>query len=138
MTEANQAPTLPIDALRQRLIDEMRRLEHELYQLTRGDEAVSATEPTLERDGMAGDQADDASVLSQAERNRAIIAHTQQLLSQVNEALARIDAGTYGKCTHCERPIQPARLQAIPSVALCMDCQTKSELAQNRGGRPQA
>jgi DnaK suppressor protein len=138
MSATNQDPTLPIAELRQRLLDERQRLEHELHELTSGDEAVNTTDPLLDSGGMSSDQADDADALSEAERNRAIVTHTQQLLNQVNEALARMDAGTYGKCTNCGRPIQPARLRALPYVALCIDCQTKSEAAAHQGGRPRA
>ena len=136
MTKANTNPALPIEELQQRLRDEEQRLKHELYQLTSGDDAVSTTDALLEGGGLTSDQADDADALFQSERNRAIITHTQQLLNQVNAALERTDAGTYGKCTNCGRPIQPARLQALPYVALCIDCQTKSEQAANQGGRP--
>lgn len=118
------------------MLDEEQRLKHELHELTSGDEAVSTTDALLESGGIPSDQADDASALFQAERNRALITHTQHLLKQVTEALKRIDAGTYGKCINCGRPIQAARLQALPYVALCIDCQSKSEASINIGGQP--
>ena len=135
MTETNQQPTLPIEELHQRLLDEEQRLRHELYELTTGDEAVSTSDPILETGWVASDQADEANTLFQAERNRALIVHTQSILNQVNEALARIDAGAYGTCTNCGRPIAAARLRALPYVALCIDCQSKSELSANQGGQ---
>lgn len=135
MTEQNQPSTLPIAELRQRLLDEHERLEHELHELTGGDEAVTPTDPLLGSGGMASDQADDADALSEAERTRALTDHTQRLLTQVNEALARMDAGTYGKCTNCGRPIAPARLMALPWASLCIDCQGKSERGLLQGGR---
>ncbi len=139
MTEPRQPPNIPIEELleelRRRLLDERQRLEHELSELTSGDEAVTPTDPLLDSGGMASDQADDADALSQAERNRAITSHTQRLLTQVDEALARMDAGTYGRCTNCGRPIQQARLLALPYAALCIDCQTKAETTQGGRGR---
>jgi RNA polymerase-binding transcription factor len=138
MTQTNQNPPLPIEELQQRLRDEEQRLQHELYEFTSGDEAVNMADLTIESGGIPGDQVDNAEALSQVERNRAMTAHTQHLLRQVTEALARIDAGTYGKCTNCGRPIQLARLQALPYVALCIDCQAKSELAASQGGLPRA
>ena len=122
--------SLPLADLRQRLMDEHQRLEHELFELTRGDEAVEPTDPILDSGGMASDQADDADALSQAERNRAISPHTQRLLTQVQEALERMDAGTYGQCAHCGKPIPAARLMALPYAAFCIDCQAKNERAQ--------
>ena len=138
MAETPQRPALPIEALHQRLLDEQRRLNHELYELTSGDEAVGTADPILASAGMASDQADDADALFEFERTRAIAEHTRQLLSQVNAALGRIDAGTYGICSNCGRPIQPARLQALPYVTLCIDCQAKGERTSNQGGQPQA
>ena len=138
MAETTQHPDLPLETLHQRLLEEQQRLQHEVYELTSGDEAVSTTDPILDSGGMASDQADDADALTDAERNRALITHTQDILTQVDEALARFDAGTYGKCTNCGRPIQPGRLLALPYVALCIDCQTKSELTANQGGQPRA
>lgn len=135
MSANNPETTLPLEELRRSLSDERQRLEHELFELTSGDEAVTPTDPILESGGMASDQADDADALSQAERNRAITMHTKRRLSQVNEALERMDAGTYGKCANCGKPIAPARLRALPSAALCIECQAKSESGQRLGGR---
>src|SRR5262249_17454093 len=135
MATNNQEKALPIEDLRHSLLEERQRLEHELFELTSGDEAVTPTDPILESGGMASDQADDADALSEAERNRAITTHTQRVLTQVNEALARIDAGTYGKCANCGKPIAPARLKALPWAALCIECQAKSESGQRPGGR---
>ncbi len=113
-------------------------MQHELDDLTSGDDAVSTTDPILESGGAASDQADDADALFEYERNRALVEHTRQLLTQVQEALGRIDAGTYGICSNCGRPIQPARLQALPYVTLCIDCQAKEEQASTQGGQPRA
>jgi RNA polymerase-binding transcription factor DksA len=46
-----------------------------------------------------------------------------QHLAQVEDALARLDAGTFGMCTRCGNPIAPERLEAIPWAPLCIDCQ---------------
>lgn len=40
----------------------------------------------------------------------------------VTDALARIEAGTYGICINCERPIPYGRLIAMPETALCVSC----------------
>jgi DnaK suppressor protein len=44
------------------------------------------------------------------------------LLEQVNAAIERIGAGTYGACQQCGRTIDAARLQAIPYTSHCIDC----------------
>ena len=48
-------------------------------------------------------------------------------LNQVEEALQRIEAGTYGLCADCQVPIAPARLQAAPEALRCVHCQEKLE-----------
>jgi len=50
-----------------------------------------------------------------------------QMARLLREALISIDAGTYGFCAHCEEPIAPKRLAAVPWARLCLACQEKSE-----------
>jgi DnaK suppressor protein len=52
-------------------------------------------------------------------RNRA----TNDQLKSINEALQRINDGTYGTCAECEKPISPKRLQAVPWAKYCVACQ---------------
>lgn len=46
----------------------------------------------------------------------------QKQLSQVRQALSRIDDGTYGICSFCGEPISSARLLAIPYTNICRKC----------------
>ena len=50
-------------------------------------------------------------------------------LIQVEDALQRIEDGTYGKCRDCGRPIEPARLEAVPWAAYCLEDQAKRDQA---------
>lgn len=50
-------------------------------------------------------------------------------LKEVREALRRIDEGTYGICLDCDRPIEPARLQAVPWTPYCLADQEKHDRA---------
>jgi len=47
--------------------------------------------------------------------------------SEVNQALARLDAGEYGLCSECEEPIAEARLKALPYATLCIQCAEEAE-----------
>lgn len=49
------------------------------------------------------------------------------LLTKIDEALARIEDGTFGTCTDCEEPIEPRRLEARPVSDLCIACKEKQE-----------
>jgi RNA polymerase-binding transcription factor DksA len=53
----------------------------------------------------------------------AVLAENEgYLASEVRDALVRIDAGTFGRCEHCEKAISQARLDAIPFVRYCVKC----------------
>ena len=49
--------------------------------------------------------------------------NAETVLAQIDAALARIDAGTYGVCERCGRTIPEERLEARPWATLCIDCQ---------------
>jgi len=51
----------------------------------------------------------------------------RQLLILVDEAVGRMDAGTYGSCIHCGRAIGEKRLEAVPWARYCIDCQEMKE-----------
>ena len=51
----------------------------------------------------------------------------RELLFQIEEALERIDLGTFGSCSHCQQDITEPRLQAIPWARFCIDCQELEE-----------
>lgn len=48
-------------------------------------------------------------------------------LEQVDAALARVDAGTYGICVECEQRIAPDRLAALPYALRCAECAAREE-----------
>ena len=45
------------------------------------------------------------------------------ILHLIEEALSRIEDHSYGNCVHCENPIQPKRLEAVPWTRHCIECQ---------------
>jgi DnaK suppressor protein len=49
------------------------------------------------------------------------------LLREIDEALDRIDEGSYGDCEECGEPIGEARLKALPYATLCVDCKADRE-----------
>src|SRR6187551_1081620 len=73
-----------------------------------------------------GSQAAAASQVFEQQRDLALRDHNRQHLAAIDEALVRLDAGTYGSCASCNQPIAPARLEALPWAALCIDCQRTS------------
>ena len=70
-----------------------------------------------------GSQAAAATQVFEQQRDLALRDRSIAHLALVDDALARLDAGTFGACVRCGRPIAPARLDALPWAAYCIDCQ---------------
>jgi RNA polymerase-binding transcription factor len=51
----------------------------------------------------------------------------RQMLLQIEDALRRMNEGSYGRCSNCGRPIAILRLQAVPWARYCIDCQELAE-----------
>lgn len=66
--------------------------------------------------------ADGGSMAFEFEKELSVDRNTRDLLSQVEQALAAIEEGTYGNCRVCEEPIPVARLEVIPHTTLCVNC----------------
>ena len=71
-----------------------------------------------------GSQAAAASQVFEQQRDLALRDHAIQQLELVDAALERLDAGTFGTCLRCGKPIAPARLEALPWAAHCIECQS--------------
>ncbi|MGA0210094.1 MAG: TraR/DksA family transcriptional regulator, partial [Candidatus Nanopelagicales bacterium] len=78
-------------------------------------------------DGAGDDQADAGSKTFEREHEMSLAKNTRDMLEQVEHALARIDAGTYGVCESCGKPIGKYRLQAFPRAKLCRACKEVEE-----------
>jgi RNA polymerase-binding protein DksA len=100
-------------------------LEREASQLRKDlDFAQSDIEGIVGDSGSsAGDDlADVGSKTFEREQEMVVADQMRESLEQVEHALARIEAGTYGDCESCGRPIGRLRLEAYPRASLCMEC----------------
>ena len=70
-----------------------------------------------------GSQAAAASQVFAQQRDLALRDRAEAQLVLVDEALARLAAGTFGVCTRCGGAIAADRLDALPWAARCIDCQ---------------
>lgn len=52
----------------------------------------------------------------------ALLDETRTALDDINQALQRLESGSYGLCTTCGEPITDARLEALPATAQCVNC----------------
>ena len=86
----------------------------------------------VSRADMAADHFDNsfqsrAQIRTERQTEFAINEHETAELGDIDAALERMDAGTYGQCTDCGVTIPPARLNAYPTAKRCLDCQTLAE-----------
>jgi DnaK suppressor protein len=58
-------------------------------------------------------------------RTIAVVRALRSNLRDVDRALAKLAAGSYGSCERCGRPIGAERLEAIPWALLCIDCKKR-------------
>jgi RNA polymerase-binding protein DksA len=70
--------------------------------------------------------ADSAQTTAERHRVMSIVQGLRANLADVEHALRRMDAGTYGSCENCGREISEERLEAIPFARLCIDCKQKA------------
>jgi DnaK suppressor protein len=80
--------------------------------------------------GLDEDFADAGTATFDRERDLSIRNNISDLIDQITRAIRRIDDGSYGTCERCGRPIDAARLKALPHALLCMDCKRREERAR--------
>lgn len=78
-------------------------------------------------DGAGDDEADTGTKNITREHELSLAANAQEMLEQTERALARLEAGTYGLCEICGKPIGKARMQAFPRATLCVEDKQKQE-----------
>ena len=117
--------TSPLDLSRFRQILEEQRaaLRAELADL----QIETANTNQTEGYGIKNHPAEDATELFLRERNLAISNDLRRELEEVEHALQRIEAGSYGVCEDCGEPINPERLEARPMAAYCIRHQREHE-----------
>jgi len=80
------------------------------------------------------DGVEDAGDESELDLNRStafdLAGRESTLIEEIDEALRRIDDGTYGQCARCGKAIDEARLRAMPTARYDAECQSAIEAAQ--------
>ena len=112
---------------RDALLDERRRVEHALATLR--DEHPGSLDEEVEEVAPTNDShlAETATATLGREIDYTLGDNAQQVLSEIDGALKRIEEGTYGTCAGCGGEIRRERLEASPWASLCIDCKRKTE-----------
>jgi RNA polymerase-binding protein DksA len=119
--------TEELETFRNILLTQRARLRGDLDQMT--DEALRRTQPESSSNlsNVPLHMADVGTENYDQEFTLELIENEQATLEQVQDALNRIDAGTYGRCVDCAEPISKPRLQALPYTRRCIACARKLE-----------
>jgi RNA polymerase-binding protein DksA len=70
---------------------------------------------------------DTATVTYEREMDYTLEENSEAVLGAIDRALGRIEAGTYGTCQRCGKPIAEERLEALPWAELCIQCKREVE-----------
>ncbi len=107
MTETSQ------QLLRDQLQEERERVREQLANLGQGDAADLDFDENF---------ADSGQVTAERGEVEALSGQLSETLQDIEDALAKFDAGTYGECESCHQRIPEARLEAMPAARLCITC----------------
>jgi len=103
-----------------------RKLEQQRQQLIKELEQHEASAPRVEiaaelREPRS-DRAVDAATAVELDHNAAVVDNLRARLKMADHALSKLEAGNYGLCDICGKPINQERLEALPYANLCITC----------------
>jgi RNA polymerase-binding transcription factor len=90
-----------------------------------GTGGIKPLQASMENNTRQGDMADQASGNNEVHIQLKLKQTDAKILQAIEDALQRIDKGTYGVCRDCGEPIAEARLHAIPWTRVCISCKEK-------------
>ncbi|GIX47223.1 MAG: molecular chaperone DnaK [Candidatus Tectimicrobiota bacterium] len=108
------------EAFRQRLLEQQRALVRRIYDLEAELAAASEREIEYGDRAQAEDTELDLELLDEQSRRE---------WEEIQAALARLEAGTYGRCEACGKEIPRARLEVLPTARRCVRCQETQEVS---------
>jgi len=111
--------SMTFDATKQALEEERTKLLHQL------DELGATPSGELRADGDHGSFADAAAATADRTERLGLARSLSTMLADVESALGKIDAGSYGVCDSCGNEITPARLAVRPESVLCVGCKSQ-------------
>lgn len=108
-----------METFKKRLLEEKARVLNHSVEHQKDDLQI-ATEDLADEADLASVELNQSVSLRLKDRER-------MLLQKIEEALQKVEAGTYGVCEGCEEPIEPKRLEARPVAELCIRCKEAQE-----------
>jgi DnaK suppressor protein len=103
--------------------DALLRKKGELF----GSGGIKPLQASMENNTRQGDMADQATGNNEVHIALKLKQTDAKILQAIEEALLRIEKGTYGTCRDCGEPIATARLNANPWTRVCITCKEKQQ-----------
>jgi DnaK suppressor protein len=113
-------------SLKTMLLERRQTLTREIDELI----ARHRSDQLLQREQSVADTGDRSLQDSTGEQQISILEVRNRMRNQIDEALRRLEDGTYGTCEDCSRQINPERLKAMPFARRCVECQQKAEVIE--------
>lgn len=114
------------EALRAMLLERRNVLTRDIDELL----ARHRTDQLIQREQSVADTGDMSLQDSTGDQQISILEVRNRMRNQIDEALRRLNEGTYGICEDCGRQITPERLKAVPFARRCVECQRKAEVIE--------
>jgi RNA polymerase-binding transcription factor DksA len=120
-----QKKALDTDKYRSKLLEMRLDLEREIRRTESQNDQRNGFHVNVADEDFDEQGGDAASETVERSRVLAIVGNLRDMLDSVNEALSKIDNGTYGKCDVCGRVIPKKRLDALPHATMCTECRSR-------------
>jgi len=114
------------------LIKQRTKIANEVEHITNDTLKKSQRDASGDLSGYTLHMADMATDHYDREFSLGIASSEQSVIYEIDEALRRVEDGTYGTCFTCDKPIGKRRLRIVPYAKHCISCQQKEELIQKR------
>ena len=115
--------------LRERLEAERDDLRAQLEELEESTFSAAQSDITGEM-GFDEEYADAGTNTFEREKDLSLVNNLRDLMDRIDKALAKMDDGTYGLCARCGKPIEKARIKALPYANLCLKDKQAEERAR--------
>ena len=115
-----------VKQLRQLLITERAKLAGEIRSIAE-ENSKSPREASGDLSAYTVHMADMAADTYERELSMNLVSSEQEILYQIDDALKRLEDGSFGVCQQCNQPIVMSRLKAVPYASMCINCQRAKE-----------
>ncbi len=123
---------IQLKQLKRQLMQEKEEIEHRLKHTDYYDLRSSMSDSIQEFSMYDNHPADIGTEMFEREKDMALLENDEHHLTEIEEALERMEDGKYGVCLECGRAIPFARLQAVPTAKYCIDHAQDNDVSNDR------